>query len=34
MIILPLKFGVDIQSQIKVIPETKKIQYGCLAAIL
>ena len=32
--ILPLKFGVDIQSQIKVSPETKKIQYGRQAAIL
>ena len=31
---LPLKFGVDIQSQSKVSPETKKIQYGCQAAIL
>ena len=32
--ILPLKFGVDIQSQTKVSPETKKIQYGRQAAIL
>ena len=32
--ILPLKFGVDIQSQSKVSPETKKIQYGRQAAIL
>ena len=32
--ILPLKFWVDIQSQSKVSPETKKIQYGRQAAIL
>ena len=32
--ILPLKFGVDIQSQTKVSPETKKKQYGHQAAIL
>ena len=32
--ILPLKFGVDIQSQTEVSPETKKIQYGHQAAIL
>ena len=32
--ILPFKFGVDIQSQTKVSPETKKIQYGHQAAIL
>ena len=31
---LPLKFGVDIQSQSKVSPETKKFQYGRQAAIL
>ena len=31
---LPLKFGVDIQSQSNVSPETKKIQYGHQAAIL
>ena len=31
---LPLKFGVDIESQSKVTPETKKIQYGPHAAIL
>ena len=32
--IVPLKFGVDIQSQTKVSPKTKKIQYGYQAAIL
>ena len=32
--ILPLKFGVDIQSQTKFSQETKKIQYGRRAAIL
>ena len=32
--ILPLKFGVDIQSQTKVSPETKRFQYGRPAAIL
>ena len=32
--ILLLKFGVDIQSQTKVSPETKKIQYGRQVAIL
>ena len=31
---LPLKFEVDIQSQSKVNPETKKKQYGHQAAIL
>ena len=31
---LPLKFGVDIQSQSKVSPENQKIQYGHQAAIL
>ena len=31
--ILPLKFGVDIQSQTKVSPETKKIQYGSACAL-
>ena len=35
MSIVPLKFGVDIQSQTKVKSlETKKIQYGRLAPIL
>ena len=32
--IVPLKFGVDIQSQTKVRVQKPKIQYGCLAAIL
>ena len=32
--IVPLKFEVDIQSQSKVSPENKKIQYGRQAAIL
>ena len=32
--IVPLKFGVYIQSQTKVSPETKKIQYGHQAVIL
>ena len=32
--IVPLKFGVDIQSQTKVSPETKEIQYGRQVDIL
>ena len=31
---VPVKFGLDIQSQTKVSLETKIIQYGCQAAIL
>ena len=32
--IVPLKFGVDIQSQTKVRVRKPKIQYGCQAAVL